>query len=198
MTWWSLNFLIHFVDSADKFTLEKEKFRSLYFSLIASKLGCLWYLCTAWRAGSSIPFVAEMISFDTAYPNFGTIVLKYSIKISVIFWSSEIIISISTRVIVSKLFDLWENKFFTVSQNFLWCCFLVFRKMLTKIFLCLQYDFLQLSVSSIKDSFLSFDLVIIAFCNVLLARTDFVFNGAKECKIRRQESGKSFRLLSIV
>ena len=67
---------------------------------------------------SFIPFVA-MTSFGIAKPNFGTIVSIYSIKGSVIFWLSEIIMLFSTRVIVSKLFDLSGKKYSTVFQNVL-------------------------------------------------------------------------------
>ena len=76
--------------------------RSLYFSLTAIILECLEYLCTALRTGSAMPFAANVKSFGIVKPNFDTIVSKYSINISAIFWSSKITILFSAGVIVAK------------------------------------------------------------------------------------------------
>ena len=85
-----------------KLILEKVKFRSLYFSLIASILEYLWYLCTALRTGSSIPFVANTTFFGIARPTFGTREPKHSMKISAIFWLPEITIIVQNCLTCRK------------------------------------------------------------------------------------------------
>ena len=108
---------------SDKLKLESEIYGSWYFPLIASILGCHWYLCTVLRIESSIPFAANIKFFGVAKSYFGTIVFgtmvsKHSIKTLAIFWSSEITILLSIRVIVWICLTCWKRNSSQFSKSF--------------------------------------------------------------------------------
>lgn len=160
---------------SDKLKLESEIYGSWYFPLIASILGCHWYLCTVLRIESSIPFAANIKFFGVAKSYFGTIVFgtmvsKHSIKTLAIFWSSEITILLSIRVIVLNLLDLLEKKLISFPKVFIIISYFInFNVWIILLFSFAQDGsanislsaicFLLLLVLSFKKLFLRFDLI---------------------------------------
>ena len=134
-----------------------------------------------------------------------TKLLKYSLKIFATSLPSEIILSFSTKVMLSKLFDLSEKHHWTLcylqrvwysslKSNF----FLLFLSSLTHIFLCLLYAFQSSSDLLFRNLFLKFDLTMTAFLSSLiindawLALTYFFLRDAKLFKDVKQTFWKFF------
>ena len=131
-----------------------------------------------------------------------TKLLKYSLKIFATSLSSEIILPFSTKVMLSKLFDLSEKHHWTLcylqrvwysslKSNF----FLLFLSSLTHIFLCVLYAFLSSSDLLFRNLFLKFNLTMIAFLiinDAWLALTYFFLRDAKLFKDFKQTFWKFF------
>ena len=98
---------------------EKKKILFLLIFFIAKILGCFLYFSIAFKTGSSMPFVSEIIFSLIVIFKFLTTFEKKSLKISATLALSVMVSSPFPNVMFSEKRHLFEIKGFAVFQNVL-------------------------------------------------------------------------------